>query len=233
MTSKISLENFEKLKKNYQYVSSWCVWDKWDDDDPKYTSNLSAANMLWSQDDNLINILKNECVFVAFNTSGKQEDFNPDTSAKTPWDNFHSGRCDYNLRYALWDTEYYGSYITDLIKYRDVKNKIPFKDSSAKKVLEEIKANSELEKDNVDLLKHELQLLGSVNTLIALDSEIYDILLKYKEYLGVHKIAKIHHYSASSIMRDYHNKFGQKDDEKQAVCYKELVLSQLKDQLAK
>jgi len=99
--------------------------------------------------------------------------------------------------------------------------------------MEEIKANSELEKDNVDLLKHELQLLGSVNTLIALDSKIYNILLKYKEYLGVQNIAKIHHYSAPSIMKDYHNKFGQKNDEKIAECYKELILSQLKDQLAK
>lgn len=67
-------------------------------------------------------------MFVGLNRSGKPKDGNAEKKPdkpKDPWFNFHAGRNDFKLRYALQGTRYWGSYITDAIK--DYQEPIPVK----------------------------------------------------------------------------------------------------------
>lgn len=230
MTSGISKSTFEKLSKLYRYYSSWCVWEKWDENDFKFTSNIKGC-MEWSKDKDLIKKLNDKCILVALNCSGNIEDYDPELTKKTPWDNFHSGSCDCNLRYALWNSEYYGSYITDLAKFEDFANKIPFKNSKSKVVIKTLNENPELLKKNINLLKEEIRILGNVKTIIALGRETYNFLKEYKDTLDVKNIVYACHYSANCINRLYNAKYSK--ETAQAAKYKQLFWDNVNAQLSK
>ena len=87
------------------------------------------------------NKLNDKYVFVALNwagTHGVQED--------KPWKNFHSSypyQNDFKLRYALMDTPFWGSYITDIIK--------EFPELSSKKVVSHFNNNPNEIKKHINL----------------------------------------------------------------------------------
>ncbi|MBQ1904737.1 MAG: hypothetical protein II168_10265, partial [Ruminococcus sp.] len=104
---------YNELKERYWNVSSWTIWSQPIDNRPK--SNMGSLDVF--DDLDLLNKLNTRFVFVGLNGSGVHEGFyNPNK----PWHNFHSDNPrgnDYKLRYALNATPFWGSYITDIIKY--------------------------------------------------------------------------------------------------------------------
>lgn len=237
----ISKKDFERLKK-YQDTSSWCVWEKWNKDDKEYTSNLYGKDnawvkhMAWTKDeDGLIKKIKTSCVFVALNASGKPDD----GKTNVPWSNFHSGKNDYVLRYALWD-DYYGSYITDIIKYKDVKKEIRYKETNSSAVRKDIEENPAILRDNIQILNDEIAILKDVEIIIALGRDAYDFLIKAQEddpllktMLKTMKIVWVCHYSYRYVKWYYKNKkkgYGDCQNISRAECYKRIFMEQLKEQ---
>ncbi len=134
---------------------------------------------------NLIDLLKTDLVFIGLN----QAVHDRKDGYKGSWANFHSDdnkrQNDFKLRYALMDTPYWGSYITDVIKsHFDTISTNVVKDISKKEILVE---------KHIETLKRELEILGGKPVLVALGGDTYDILEKY--LADEYKIIKVYHYS--------------------------------------
>ena len=111
----VSQENYDILKEKYGDASSWAVWNT-DYADSKPSHNINDLSVFDSPN---LSELNTGFVFVGLNRSGKPKDGNAEKKPdkpKDPWFNFHAGRNDFKLRYALQGTRYWGSYITDAIK---------------------------------------------------------------------------------------------------------------------
>lgn len=91
-----SLEKFEQLRKEYGGFASWAVWRHGREN--KADTSCILENL---------HILHSRYVFVGLNIS---------KALDRDWQNFHGGKHDRKLQYALNDTELRGSYLTDMYK---------------------------------------------------------------------------------------------------------------------
>ena len=163
----------DKLK-DYKGVSSWLLWD---DDDPK--------GLNWTKPDFDIN---DKYVFVALNASFKAD--------KDDWKSFHSGKTgDMNIYSAFKGTEYEGSYITDLLKYR---NGEVFTKGDSSSVISCISDDPKMFNENIKILAKELDLFPDNTMVLALGDDVYKFLIsnrliniRYKN-----RIIKLPHFSA-------------------------------------
>ena len=190
----IDIERYNKLKEKYGQVASWTIWNE-----PGLTPKSNTDDMSIFEDENICNKLNDKYVFVALNwagTHGVQED--------KPWKTFHSSypyQNDFKLRYALMDTPFWGSYITDIIK--------DFPELSSKKVVSHFRKNpNEIEK-HINSFKEELSVLSDEKPiLIAVGNDSYNILNdNLSEEYEIHRIM---HYSARINKEDYKNKVCEK-----------------------
>ena len=177
----ISQQNYNELLEKFWDVASWAMWSKPTDNRPKSNvGNLSVFN-----DPDLLEKINTGFVFVGLNGSGQHNDFLEFDKA---WFNFHSASPrghDYKLRYALYGTPLWGSYITDIIKY--------FPEVDSGKVVRYVKDNPEVLKENIKAFRQELNLLGGHPVIVALGGAAYDFLV---ENLGTeYKIVKVKHFS--------------------------------------
>lgn len=178
-----------QLMKDFSDVASWAIWESPLVGAPK--SNMRSVSMF--DYDNILELLNPNFVFIGLNGSGVHDDY-MDTSK--PWHNFHSSNPrghDYKLRYALVDTPYWGSYITDAIK------ELPEVDSN--KVSVYLKNHNDVVVKNMELLRKELEILGTNPVLICLGGKSYEIV---KKHLGNQfTVKKIMHYSYQIGKEDY------------------------------
>lgn len=179
----INKTQYEKLKKEYGDVSSWAIWNtNYNDVCPKNNTNdLSVF-----KDRNILKILKTDYVFVGLNASSTHGNTNDENM---PWSNFHSGysrQNDYKLRYALQGTQFWGSYITDVIKRHA--------EVDSKKVIKFLNDHPYVAKENIEDFRRELSILGGKPILIAMGTYSGDILSHY--LYNEYEIIKIKHYSA-------------------------------------
>ena len=176
----INQEIYAELKEHYSDTSSWTVWKE-----PGSKVKSNTGDMSIFEDENICAILNNKYVFVALNYSNTHGE-----QTKTPWKNFHSSyiyQNDYKLRYALLNSEFWGSYITDIIK------DLPEVDSS--KVMKQLKNNPQIIEKNIKRFKKELNTLSDKRpVLIALGNDSERILKENLE--NEYEIYKIKHYSA-------------------------------------
>lgn len=155
----ISQENYDILKEKYGDASSWAVWNT-DYADSKPSHNINDLSVFDSPN---LSELNTGFVFVGLNRSGKPKDGNAEKKPdkpKDPWFNFHAGRNDFKLRYALQGTRYWGSYITDAIK--------DYQETDSGEVEKTLKSNPERVDENLKGLREELELLGGKPVLVAL-----------------------------------------------------------------
>lgn len=146
----ISQENYDILKEKYGDASSWAVWNT-DYADFKPSRNINDLSVFDSPN---LSELNTGFVFVGLNRSGKPKDGNAEKKPdkpKDPWFNFHAGRNDFKLRYALQGTRYWGSYITDAIK--------DYQETDSGEVEKTLKSNPERVDENLKGLREELELL--------------------------------------------------------------------------
>ena len=185
----ISKEIYELMKSRYGIVGSWAVWTPASD-----TPKSNTGDMLWTDQPDLLGILNTGFVFVGLNWSSTHGD---QTQGGTlAWSNFHSSytyQQDYKLRFAMTDTRYWGSYMTDLIKlYSEV-------DSS--KVKKYLKQNPSIVTNNILSFEEEIGHLQENPVLVAMGSDTYNML---QEHLGEkYRIAQIRHYSSYISKEDY------------------------------
>lgn len=186
----VSKKNFETLKKEFGLCGSWAIWKR-----PTGSPKSNTGDMEWASDPALNEKVGTNFVFIGLNWAGGHGDQNKGGTIK--WKDFHSDYAfqnDYKLRFALMDTPYWGSYITDIIKY------YPETDSSKVRTL--VKQDAELAKKNIDYFERELNLLGVKSpVLVAMGGAAYEIVSKY---LGAkYKVVQIKHYSYTISKEDY------------------------------
>jgi hypothetical protein len=119
----IEKEVFEKIRKEHGIYASWAVWK---DEGSTPASNIDNLS-IFDLDNNLqlLKVLKPSIVMVALNWGGHNGVINKDQlNNYQPFTNFHSTHPnkDYIIRYAFKDTEFYGAYMTDIIKFYSATN---------------------------------------------------------------------------------------------------------------
>jgi len=129
----------------------------------------------------LLTQLKPEFVFVGLNFSRIEN--------AIPLSNFHSSSSkaqDYKIRFALKNTQYWGSYMTDIIKN--------FEEKHSNLMMETLSKDRNLETKNINIFLEELEVLNVRNKkIIAFGGDTYKIL---RRNLGNnYNIQKITHYA--------------------------------------
>lgn len=183
----ISKKTYEKLRKEYGLISSWTIWEF-----PTYNAKSNTSDIAFFENSNITNKLNNKYVFVGLNVSSTHG-----IQDVKPWVNFHSNyryQNDYKLRYALMNTKFWGSYITDIIK------NYPEVDSS--KVMRYLRSNNDIVQNNIIEFEKELSILSKDKPiLIAIGNDSFNILNKYLS--EKYKIIKIPHYSMQISKENY------------------------------
>ena len=168
------LKSFEEIKIQYGHMSSWAIWQK---KDIKEKSNVGDVSIFI----NPSVILNPNVIFVGLNISQK---------IMNPFGNFHSNSSrshDYKIRYALKDTMFWGSYMTDIIK--------DFEEKISGNLMKFVNKNPLFLQENIRLFEEELLFIGSNNPIIiAFGNDCYKIL--HKHFKNKYKIYKVSHYSS-------------------------------------
>jgi hypothetical protein len=118
-----------------------------------------------------------------------------------PFRNFHDpspAANDFKLRHAFRDTEYYGAYMTDIIKRVGMIN--------SKNLLDHLKAHPSLIEQNIANFREELRDLNcTAPTILAFGTAAYDIIhrnLSNAEYSRLIKLTHYSHYISKEKYRD-------------------------------
>ena len=119
-----------------------------------------------------------------------------------PFKNFHDlspYANDFKIRYAFHDTEYYGAYMTDIIK------KYEMKDSH--NVMTHINSNPNIIKENILLFQKELiEVQANRPIILAFGRDSYMLLKQYLTKDQYKYLIKLTHYSHQISKEDYKDK---------------------------
>src|SRR5215469_17266332 len=176
-------ERLESIKQKHGEHASWAVWA-----DPGARPKSNVGDMsIFDLDSNpgLLQVLNTNAVMVGLNLAADDrllpEDFR----------NFHdpSPRAnDFKIRYAFRGTEYYGAYMTDVIK--------DFGMLQSRDVVAHLKAHPEIVAANIERFREELQDLGAEPPIIlAFGVEVYRILKEHLQPGEYSRLVKLTHYS--------------------------------------
>jgi hypothetical protein len=212
----IDKETFENIKNEHGAYASWAVW-KNEEIGSAPTSDiddLSAFDL--PKNPQLLQQLKPSIVMVGLNWGGDGGVITKEQAQKfNKFSNFHNtseGRSkDFKLRYAFRDTEFYGAYMTDIIKYY-----------AATRADANYLNNSTVKQTSKKIFEAELKDLNCKNELIiAFGKSAYSILTELfgKKY----NIKPVTHYSFAGTLPIIEKPSNKKN-------YRELVLEhQLKN----
>jgi hypothetical protein len=184
---RITKEHFIEIADKYGEFASWAVWEN---EELKPKSNIGDMRIFdLEKNPNLLETLNPNVIMVGLNFSR--------TIERKAFVNFHDKRPqgqDYKIRYAFRDTEFYGAYMTDIIK--------DFEEKISGNVLLYLKENKEFELNNVRLFEQEITDLKCKDPLIiAFGNITYDILNKH---FGMkYRIKKVMHYSQQISKENY------------------------------
>ena len=183
----ISKEHYFDILNKYGEFASWAVWKE---EGIKPKSNIGDMSIFdLNLNPNLLDILKPYVVMVGLNFSR--------SVLKTPFVNFHDARPrgqDYKIRYAFRETNYYGAYMTDIIK--------DFEEKVSGNVKSYLKINKNFELQNIELFQKEItDLKCSDPFIIAFGNITYDILKKH--FGETFRIYKVMHYSQQISKENY------------------------------
>lgn len=169
------LKSLEEIKIKYGHMSSWAIWKEKDIKEKSKIGDLT----IFENNTNLI--LNPNVIFVGLNISQK---------IMNPFGNFHSNSSrshDYKIRYALKDTIFSGSYMTDIIK--------DFEEKVSGNLMKFVNKNPLFLQENIKSFEEELLFIGSNNPIIiTFGNDCYKILNKH--FKNKYKIYKVSHYSS-------------------------------------
>jgi hypothetical protein len=175
----ITREKFNFIKDKHGKYCSWAIWKH---EDKTAKSNMGNLTVLDPEiNKNLLSELNPNVILVALNFSMVVD--------HEPFGNFHSDgshRQDYKTRYALRDSQFWGGYMTDIIK------NYPEKESG--NVAKYLSSHKEFEEENIEFFRQELRDIGAINpTIIAFGDIVFNILDRnlHDEF----NILKITHYA--------------------------------------
>lgn len=183
----ITKEHYKEIEAKYGEYASWAIWAN---EDIKAKSNIGDMSIFdFNKNPNLLETLNPNVIMVGLNFSR--------TIEKKAFVNFHDYRPqgqDYKIRYAFRDTEFYGAYMTDLIK--------DFEEKTSGNVLQYLNNNKEFELKNVKKFEKEIEDLRCANPLIIAFGKItFNILNKH--FRQKYTIKKVKHYSYHISQENY------------------------------
>jgi len=181
-------------------VSSWAIWaDLNTNENDIDISNLKDGirDVSMFDDDSIIEKLNTDYVFIGLNASEGNEAY---VDKEKPWHSFHSAKKrgnDYKLRYALMNSKYSGSYITDVFKdYRRTDSSDVIKYYACDKYSDKLD-------EQFKMLKEELSIIGTPK-IVAMGSTAYRFLCKFnKKNDNQYDIRRVYHYACNSGFKDY------------------------------
>lgn len=175
----ITQELFNDIKTKYGHFASWAVWASEGENPKSNVGDMSVFDLSVNPD--LLEQLNPNIIMVGLNFSR--------TVDNVDFANFHDKRSqaqDYKIRYAFKDTEFYGAYMTDIIK--------DFEEKISGKVLSYLESNKDFEIQNVKYFEKEITDLKCKDPLIIAFGEVSFQILK-KHFDNKYKIKKVIHYS--------------------------------------
>lgn len=195
ITEKLYLD----IAKNYGRVASWAIWETAGNKPKSNISNMDIFSL--ERNNSILDILKTNVVMVALNFARELE-------VSEPFLNFHDANPygqDYKIRYAFEGTEFYGAYMTDIIK--------DFPMLLSKDVLTHLRNHPDMINNQIDLFRKELKFINADRpTILAFGKDTYNILNKYLDTSVYSKLIGLTHYSHQISKENYridtHQKLG-------------------------
>ncbi|NCY22281.1 hypothetical protein EBX31_10050 [bacterium] len=178
MNQVISVEKFNLIKQKHGLYGSWAIWAKAGKTPKSNMGDISIFNDL----ENLA-LLKPGVVMVGLNLSR----FTP----LEPFRNFHDPNPranDFKIRHAFEGTDYYGAYMTDIIK--------GVVDVDSKNIPNHLKKNPEVLHKSMETFREELRDLGGGKPLLlAFGALAHAVLVENLREDEYWKLIRITHYS--------------------------------------
>jgi hypothetical protein len=173
----MDIVKYETIKTKYGSMSSWAIWKN---QEKNTKSGMGDISLFHNPSDTTLQTLNPNIILVGLNISKR---------IPRTFGNFHpdySSAQDYKTRFALVDTMFWGSYMTDIIK--------DFEEKVSCKMMKYLSSNKSFEKENIIKFKQELVDIGSKDPIIiAFGNDTYKILKRnFKDF----KIYKVTHYSS-------------------------------------
>ncbi|MDR2481134.1 MAG: hypothetical protein LBD07_02435 [Spirochaetaceae bacterium] len=196
----MTTELFKRIKEKHGKYASWAVWADAGSTPKSNVDDLSIFDI--EKNPQILEKLNQNIILVGLNCADSP-------LGKEAFSNFHpksSTANDFKIRYAFKGTEYWGAYMTDIIKGCHI--------TEQEKLEKYLKEHPEVVTKNIEIFKQELLDIESKEPLlIAFGGDVYD-LLKNHGFVNAYKIT---HYS-------YHYE-GMSDKD----AYRMKVLEQLRD----
>lgn len=187
----ISREKYFEIRERFGHYSSWAIWAEEGKNPKDNIGDLSVLDP--DQNPTLLESLHGKSIFLGLNISRKIE---------RPFGNFHDPRpmaTDFKIRYALKHTSYWGSYMTDIIK--------DFEEKVTGKMMSFLRKNRRFEKENIQQLREEIEVLGSENPVLVIFGK--DAETVARRNLGTKfPIVRILHYAKYVSKEDYRVQVG-------------------------
>lgn len=178
----ITREIYDRIFLKYGDVGSWAIWEE---AGSKPKSNMGHLNVFdLEKNPSLLDTLKANVIMVGLN-------FSRSLIPTESFSNFHdlSPRAnDFKIRYALKGTEFYGAYMTDVIKSLEI--------ADSGDVKKHLKNNPHLIEQNIAFFREELKDLEANKPLIvAFGVDTYNILLDHLRSDEYSTLIRLTHYS--------------------------------------
>jgi len=197
----LSQNQYELIREKHGKYASWAVWVKGSD---KPKSNM--GDMAIFDDKLVLSLLRANVLMVGLNLSR--------FTISEPFRNFHDPSPtaqDYKIRFAFRDTEYYGAYMTDIIK--------GVVEVDSKNIPKHLKENPGVLVNSLKIFRQELQDLGAVSPLILAFGRIaYDIIKENLSSAEYGKLIRLTHYS-HQISKEKYREAVLKEIQQALCCY--------------
>jgi hypothetical protein len=147
----IRIEIFDEIRERFGHFASWAVWAEEGKKPKDNVADLTVLNP--DKNPTLLDTLHGHSILLGLNISRRIE---------RPLGNFHDSRpmaTDFKIRYALKGTNYWGAYMTDIIK--------DFEEKSSGKMMSYLRNNRNFELENIERFREEIQLLGYANPVLV------------------------------------------------------------------
>jgi hypothetical protein len=186
----VSRSLYESISNKYGYVASWAVWAKAGEKPKSNISDMSVLDV--NLNSSVLDLVTTDVVMVALN-------FAREVAFTRPFMNFHDANPhgqDYKIRYAFEGTEFYGAYMTDIIK--------DFPMLSSSDVLRHLKNNPSVVPYQIESFREELKFIGSHKPiLLAFGADTFKILQKNLRHEEYSALIQLTHYSHQISKENY------------------------------
>jgi hypothetical protein len=176
----IDRSQFELIRERHGHYASWAIWAAASDKPKSNVGDLSVLDPDLNPE--LLQTLRTDVIMVGLNISRPLAE---------PFRNFHDPgprANDFKLRHAFVGTNYWGAYMTDIIKNVEI--------VTSTKLCAHLKAFPALIQSNVETFLNELRDLNATKpTVLAFGGDAYQLIVDYVPLDTYGPLTRVTHYS--------------------------------------